>query len=86
MSDEKTRPEGELTYEEALERLEQIVASLEAGDVALEEALQKFESGVKLVRRCTELLDQAEKRIACLMEKEDGSVELVPLRLTEEGA
>lgn len=58
--------EGERSFEEALGALEQRVARLERGDLALEEALRLFEEGVALVRECHERLDAADARIIAL--------------------
>ena len=52
-----------LTLENALERLEEIVADLEADDLSLEEALQVYEEGVLLSQFCEEQLDAATLRI-----------------------
>jgi exodeoxyribonuclease VII small subunit len=52
-----------LTFEEALVRLEQIVAELEGGDLALEEALQKFKIGMDLKEFCEQKLAEAEAQI-----------------------
>jgi len=54
------------SFEEGLERLEAIVHELEEGDVGLNEALARYEEGVKLLRRCHELLQRAERRIELL--------------------
>jgi exodeoxyribonuclease VII small subunit len=54
------------SFEEELERLEAIVHELEEGDVGLNEALARYEEGVKLLRRCHELLQRAERRIELL--------------------
>lgn len=62
----------ELSFEEAIGRLEAIVSRLEAGDLALDEALALFEEGVRLSRLCTRQLDAAEGRIALLMEGSGG--------------
>ena len=56
----------ELSFEAALERLEQVVSHLEAGELELEAALVAFENGVALSRRCAEQLKQAERRIQVL--------------------
>jgi exodeoxyribonuclease VII small subunit len=57
----------DLPFERALERLEAIVARLEQGDLALEEALAVFEEGVALSRRCAAQLDAAERRVEVLV-------------------
>ena len=53
----------ELTFEQALIELEEIVAKLEAGDLTLEESLALFERGQKLANRCNLQLDEATLRI-----------------------
>jgi exodeoxyribonuclease VII small subunit len=64
---------GELAFEGALDELESLVARLEAGDLALEQALATFERGVALSRRCAELLDRAEQRIDELVRASGGA-------------
>lgn len=54
------------SFEKAIADLEKIVTALESGDLALEKALEKFEAGIKLSRYCTEMLDEAEKRVTLL--------------------
>ncbi len=68
------------TFEQAIQRLEQIVADLENGDVALEESIKLFEEGMQLAKFCMEKLNQAEKRLMKLTKKDDGSfqLELIP--------
>ena len=53
----------QMTYEQAFNLLEEIVGALESGEHSLEEALQLFEHGQALARRCAALLDQAEIRV-----------------------
>jgi exodeoxyribonuclease VII small subunit len=71
-------PEGvydngdELSFEEILSRLQQIVEELEKGDTPLEESLITFEEGVRLSRLGARRLDEAERRIELLLSKEDG--------------
>lgn len=52
-----------LAFEEALGRLDETVNALESGQLPLEEALRLYEEGVRLARRCQEMLDRAELRI-----------------------
>jgi exodeoxyribonuclease VII small subunit len=59
-------PSGQLDFEGALKRLEQIVHKLEEGDIGLNEALKQYEEGVKLLRQSYELLERAERRIELL--------------------
>lgn len=55
-----------VSFEEAMSRLENIVASLEKGDAPLDRSLELFEEGVGLVRLCTQKLDAAEKKVRIL--------------------
>lgn len=57
------QPPGEVGFEEALARLEDLVSALEGGKQTLEESLRTFEEGVRLVRICSERLQGAELRI-----------------------
>lgn len=52
-----------LSFETALERLEAIVERIEAGEVSLEEAIQEYEQGMTLIRRCKDVLARAEQRV-----------------------
>lgn len=58
---------GRRSFEEALARLEEIVARLEGGDLPLEESLALFEEGVGLTRLCQEILLAAEGRLEMLV-------------------
>lgn len=51
------------TFEENMQRLEQIVRAMERGDVPLEESLKLFQEGTALVERCGKLLDDAELQV-----------------------
>jgi len=59
-------------FEDALERLEQLVADLERGELDLEHSLAAFEEGVRLVRVCSERLSAAELRLRQLEETPQG--------------
>lgn len=65
----------EIQFEEALQRLEQIVGQLENGQLSLEESMKAFEEGMKLRRLCEEKLDAADKKIEKLVAKSDGTRE-----------
>jgi exodeoxyribonuclease VII small subunit len=56
-------PNDAVTFERALQELEVIVQKLEAGQIGLEEALAHYENGVKLLRHCHLLLQNAESRV-----------------------
>ena len=55
-----------LSFEQALEQLEKVVASLEEGRCGLSDSLSHYERGIKLLRECYELLSQAERKIEVL--------------------
>ena len=61
-----------LTFEESMGRLEQIVRSLEQGNVPLEESLKLFQEGTQLVRSCSQLLDNAQLQIQKVLTAPDG--------------
>ena len=63
---------SKLTFEEALAQLEQIVDSMESGDVPLAELLAKFEDGNKLLKVCEARLKDAEMKIEQLKKQNDG--------------
>lgn len=65
-------------FEEALGRLEQIVQTLEAGNLPLEESLKAFEEGIALARFCASQLEAAERRIELLTKDEEGVLRTSP--------
>ncbi len=70
----------EPTFEQALERLEEIVEELEQGQSGLSEGLTHYEEGVKLLRKCYQLLDHAQRRIELLNRVDaDGQEECEPM-------
>lgn len=66
--------EKKMTFEQALARLEEIVALLEKGDAPLDQSLELYEEGAALVRRCNSALEQAERRVTILMKDQEGTV------------
>ena len=56
-----------MTFEASMQRLEQIVRTMERGDAPLEESLKLFEEGTALVRSCGKLLDEAELQVKKVM-------------------
>jgi len=73
MSDEQVSVQ-ELSFEQALDELEETVAALEAGQVPLDETLERFERAIELKERCASLLRDAEARISKLLD-EQGNTE-----------
>ena len=62
MSRKKTEP-----FEESLKKLEKIVEKLERGSLPLEEAMEAFAEGVRLVNVCNQKLDEVENRVQMLV-------------------
>ncbi len=60
------------SFEQSMNRLDEIVQQLEKGDAPLEDALKLFEEGIGLVHSCNDLLDSAELQVAKLMKGADG--------------
>jgi exodeoxyribonuclease VII small subunit len=69
---------ADLTFEEALARLEEIVVRLESGDLPLEESLNVFEEGVRLTRHCSKRLSEAERKVTILLKNAQGDLEERP--------
>lgn len=67
--------EKQMSFEESLTRLEEIVRLLESGQAPLDKSLELYEEGVKLVKECNGKLDNVEKRIKILSAGENGKLE-----------
>ena len=61
-----------IKFEEAMQRLQEIVNKLESGEETLENSMKLFEEGAKLLRECTARLDQAEQTVTLLTLDQDG--------------
>ncbi len=64
----------DLSFEDALKRLEETVRALESGTVPLEESLKLFEEGVALVKLCNSKLDGAEQKVKILKKSDNGQI------------
>ncbi|MBP3831385.1 MAG: exodeoxyribonuclease VII small subunit [Clostridia bacterium] len=62
------------SFEDKMQQLEQVVSELEKGDMNLDESLVKFEDGMKLAKECNKILEDAEKKVTILLEK-NGEIE-----------
>ena len=62
-----------MTFEASMQRLEQIVRTMERGDAPLEESLRLFQEGTELVRSCGKLLEEAQLQVKKIMTASDGS-------------
>jgi exodeoxyribonuclease VII small subunit len=73
----------ELSFEEAMESLEEIVSKLESGEVSLEESLKLYQDGKKLAKLLEERLSSAEEKVKELVKKDEGVFEEKPLKMEE---
>jgi exodeoxyribonuclease VII small subunit len=64
------------SFEEAMQRLESVVAKLEEDSVPLDEMLAKYEEGVSLARYCSQTLEAAEQKVRLINRQSNGSVKL----------
>jgi len=62
-------------FEVAMAELEELVATIEAGNLSLEESLKQFEQGIKLSRICQQALTDAEQRVKILTDSLNGEIE-----------
>jgi exodeoxyribonuclease VII small subunit len=69
-------PKPEADFEKILAELETLVASLEQGDLSLDESLSGFKRGIELTRQCQSVLDNAEQTVQQLLDnKDEGTLE-----------
>ena len=59
-----------MNFEESMKKLETIVVELENGKLNLDESVKKFEEGMKIAKQCNNMLEEAEKKITILLEKD----------------
>ena len=64
-----------INFEQAMEDLEKIANELEKGDLDLDTSVSKFEEGMELSKKCNEILENAEKKITILLQKDGELVE-----------
>ena len=67
-----------INLEKTLADLELLVEELESGTLSLDDAMKKFEEGVKLTRMCQKTLKDAEQKVELLLQNSDGEDELMP--------
>ena len=77
------KKQAKFDFEAALEELEELVSSMEDGELSLEESLQAFENGIKLTRECQAALKNAEQKVQVLL-NENGDTEDLDLHGVEE--
>jgi exodeoxyribonuclease VII small subunit len=68
------KPVKKEKFEDYLRQVEEAVKSLEGGKLQLEESIEKYETGIKALRQCYGILEQAEKKIQLLVKEKDGSL------------
>ena len=68
----------DISFEEAMNKLESTVSSLEGGNMSLDDSIVAFEDAVRLVRLCNEKLENAERKVKILIENPDGAVTDAP--------
>lgn len=66
---------AKIKFEDSMQKLEDIVALLEKGDLTLEESLERYESGIKIYKQCVSLLEGIEKKIQILTKTENGEIQ-----------
>ncbi len=76
--------QNKIGFEEAMQKLDDIVRKLEAGSVSLDDSLYLFEEGVKLVKLCNEKLEAAEQRVRILTEGADGTISDSPFTTVDD--
>ena len=69
---------AEMSFEQALSRLDEIVRHMEKGDLPLNESLGLFEEGTGLLAKCTKMLDEAEQKVVKLRKGTDRQPEELP--------
>ena len=78
------KPEPDVPFEEALQKLEAIVDAMESGELPLESLMSKFEEGTKLAKICQTKLAQAETKIQQLEKNSAGDLTLRPVETNNE--
>lgn len=69
------------SFEESMQRLEEIVSQLEKGEAPLKESMALFEEGMRLAADCGKQLDQAEQAVMRLVKGADGAPEELPMEV-----
>lgn len=74
---------AQMKFEEAMERLEDVVQGLEEGELTLEKSLVTFEEGMKLIKFCSKKLEEAEQKVTMLVQGSEGDLSQQPIRIEE---
>ncbi len=70
-----TEPSGDLSYEQALEKVEAIADRIESGEIGIEEAVAEYENAMALIKRCRTILNRAEQKITALTLDDEASAD-----------
>ena len=62
------------SFEEMMQDLEKIAKDLEGGELSLDESVKKFEEGMEISKECSEILENAEKKISILVKDSDDNI------------
>ncbi len=71
-------------FEDSMKRLEEIVKDLEDGDLPLEESVRVFEEGIKLLKFCSDKLEEVEQKVSILLKENDDRYILKPFDVEDE--
>lgn len=63
------------SFEQALKRLEEIVDTLEAGNISLEESIKIYQEGIALSKLCAGMLEEAEGKVLAIMNRSEEQME-----------
>ena len=80
----KGKKKSDISFEDAVEKLESIVEEMESDELPLDKLLVRYEEGAKLVKACEEQLQSAESRITQLEETLEGELAARPVTLRED--
>jgi exodeoxyribonuclease VII small subunit len=80
----KKAKENEIKYEDALDRLEKIIDLLQEGKLSLDESLDAFQEGIKLLKLCRQRLDDADMKVKLLIKDEAGNMSETPFDIEGE--
>jgi len=72
-------PENKTSFEDAMERLEELVKELEDGELTLDASLERFEEGIKLYRYCMQKLEEIENKVEVIMNDQNGDLKRLSL-------
>ncbi len=72
------KPGKNLKFEDAMQRLDAIVAAMESGEIGLEESLTRYEEATQLAAHCRQILDEAEQRIQKIQLDASGKLQVTP--------